>query len=88
MTLPSAEVRPTQISKYNTALQVGLIASTLLQSVYPLIVPATALTVLQYTTGMTTIWSGLSYLNGAGAVDLAKTSLRKSKNKRGGSIHR
>jgi cardiolipin synthase len=33
--IPSAEVRPTQISKYNTALQLGLMFSTAVAPVIP-----------------------------------------------------
>lgn len=44
--LPSAEVRPTTISKYNTALQLGLMGLTTLAPVVPLDL-ATSLTVMQ-----------------------------------------
>lgn len=44
--LPSAEVRPTTISKYNTALQLGLMGLTTLAPVVPVDL-ATSLTVMQ-----------------------------------------
>ncbi|EPS35716.1 hypothetical protein H072_10868 [Dactylellina haptotyla CBS 200.50] len=57
--LPSAEVKPTTISKYNTALQLLLLMTATAE---PLVATdiSTAMTTLQYTVGMTTIWSGLS----------------------------
>jgi cardiolipin synthase (CMP-forming) len=45
--LPSAEVRPTQISKYNTALQLGLMGLTTLAPVIPAVDLSTALSVMQ-----------------------------------------
>jgi cardiolipin synthase len=44
--LPSAEVRPTTISKYNTAFQLGLMGLTTLSPVVPLDL-TTSLTVMQ-----------------------------------------
>ncbi|RYP13508.1 hypothetical protein DL767_010693 [Monosporascus sp. MG133] len=67
--LPSAEVRPTTISKYNTFLQLGLMGATM---VNPLIAAdaSAAMTVLQYTVAVTTIWSGLSYVFRKDAVKI------------------
>lgn len=45
--LPSAEVRPTTISKYNTALQLGLVGMTTLAPVIPAIDMSSALGVMQ-----------------------------------------
>jgi len=65
--IPSAEVRPTTISKVNTALQLVLMGSTTispllaLDLVYPL-------QALQLTVAATTIWSGLSYVFSKNAV--------------------
>lgn len=75
--LPSAEVHPTTVSKYNTFLQLILIGSTL---ALPVITAGSAnaeflqqslgvdsthlnlgLTCLQYLVAGTTLWSGLSY---------------------------
>ncbi|KAI0318749.1 CDP-alcohol phosphatidyltransferase-domain-containing protein, partial [Amylostereum chailletii] len=61
--IPSAEVRPTQISKVNTALQLFLMGTT---TVSPLLAGMPGLNVflagLQWTVASTTIWSGLSYV--------------------------
>jgi len=46
--LPSAEVRPTLISKVNTALQLGLMGMTVLAPVIPAVEMSTALGVMQY----------------------------------------
>ncbi len=45
--LPSAEVRPTLISKYNTVLQLGLMGLTTLAPVIPAVDMGTALGVMQ-----------------------------------------
>ncbi|KAI0227603.1 hypothetical protein L0F63_006925 [Massospora cicadina] len=66
-TIPSAEVRPTRLSKANTFLQLGLVGSTLLGAM--LGVPAHPfLTGLQYTVAATTLGSGLSYIFSKDAV--------------------
>jgi len=75
--IPSAEVRPTYISKVNTALQLLLMGAT---TVSPLL-PATAIEFgsmalgvptflwgLQWTVATTTVWSGLSYIFSGGYV--------------------
>ncbi|KAK1925489.1 CDP-alcohol phosphatidyltransferase-domain-containing protein [Papiliotrema laurentii] len=63
--IPSAEVKPTQISKINTALQLVLMGVTTVSPLitYPIGVP---LEYLQWVVAGTTIWSGLSYVAGAG----------------------
>ncbi|KAK9711014.1 hypothetical protein K7432_008098 [Basidiobolus ranarum] len=66
-TLPSAEVRPTQISKVNTALQLLLMGSSLAGPVFGFS-ESIALTALQYTVGATTILSGASYVYSKDAV--------------------
>ncbi|KAL2201351.1 CDP-alcohol phosphatidyltransferase-domain-containing protein [Corynascus similis CBS 632.67] len=68
--LPSAEVRPTQISKYNTALQLGLMGLTTLAPVIPAVDMSTPLGVLQYVVATTTIWSGASYVYSKDAVKI------------------
>ncbi|KAG7290497.1 hypothetical protein NEMBOFW57_000499 [Staphylotrichum longicolle] len=68
--LPSAEVRPTQISKYNTALQLGLMGLTTLAPVIPAVDLSTALGVMQYVVATTTIWSGASYVYSKDAVKI------------------
>ncbi|KAG6841234.1 hypothetical protein C0991_000518 [Blastosporella zonata] len=59
--LPSAEIRPTTISKINTALQLALMGVT---TVHPLLPFELGLSLvgLQWTVATTTIWSGLSYI--------------------------
>ncbi|KAG5988429.1 hypothetical protein E4U54_004666 [Claviceps lovelessii] len=69
--LPSAEVRPTTISKYNTFLQLGLVGLTtaaplLHADISPL------LTTLQYGVAVTTLWSGASYIFSRDAVKILK----------------
>ncbi|CAK7232143.1 hypothetical protein SBRCBS47491_008168 [Sporothrix bragantina] len=80
--LPSAEVRPTTISKYNTFLQLALMGATtaapvlamsggtaaaLLGGPYDLY---PALTVMQYVVAVTTVWSGASYVFSKDAVKI------------------
>jgi cardiolipin synthase len=72
--LPSAEVHPTQISKWNTFLQLGLIGCTVAT---PLVTSSAVLSAvdvqtgiqgLQYLVAGTTLWSGASYLWSRDAV--------------------
>ncbi|KAI1768672.1 hypothetical protein GGR53DRAFT_476557 [Hypoxylon sp. FL1150] len=67
--LPSAEVRPTTISKYNTFLQLGLMGATMAT---PLIAAdvSVAMTGFQYLVATTTVWSGLSYVFSKDAVKI------------------
>ncbi|KAI1144652.1 hypothetical protein F5Y05DRAFT_34263 [Hypoxylon sp. FL0543] len=65
--LPSAEVRPTTISKYNTFLQLGLMGATMVSPLLSTDV-GVALTVFQYLVATTTVWSGLSYVFSKDAV--------------------
>ncbi|CEP17579.1 hypothetical protein [Parasitella parasitica] len=59
--IPSAEVKPTQISKINTALQLILMGFSL-TTVSMGVPSAEAMMALQWVVGGTTIWSGASYL--------------------------
>ncbi|AEO69358.1 0e3c1dad-94ad-43de-a0e3-ed6774ffec97 [Thermothielavioides terrestris] len=68
--LPSAEVRPTLISKYNTALQLGLMGLTTVAPVIPAVDLSTTLGILQYVVATTTIWSGASYVYSKDAVKI------------------
>ncbi|KAK3375446.1 CDP-alcohol phosphatidyltransferase-domain-containing protein [Podospora didyma] len=68
--LPSAEVRPTTISKYNTALQLGLMGLTTVAPVIPSVDLSTPLGVMQYVVAVTTIWSGASYVYSKDAVKI------------------
>ncbi|EIN03864.1 hypothetical protein PUNSTDRAFT_77504 [Punctularia strigosozonata HHB-11173 SS5] len=70
--IPSAEVRPTQISKYNTAFQLLLMGTTAISPILPIDL-AIPLTALQWTVATTTIWSGLSYVFSKDAVKLIST---------------
>ncbi|GAB0135380.1 hypothetical protein EsDP_00003720 [Epichloe bromicola] len=69
--LPSAEVRPTTISKYNTFLQLGLVGLT---TAAPLVHAdiSSMLAILQYTVAATTVWSGASYIFSRDAVKILK----------------
>lgn len=74
--LPSAEVRPSGISKVNTALQVGLIAVTMGGLAFPGLMVGEAargaLEVAWWVVGGTTVWSGVSYLGKGGVRILGK----------------
>lgn len=73
--LPSAEVKPTQISKVNTFLQLGLIGATMTGLAFPEMMGETAqagLEVSWWIVGGTTIWSGASYLGKGGVKILGK----------------
>ncbi|KAK7686198.1 hypothetical protein QCA50_010418 [Cerrena zonata] len=59
--IPSAEVRPTYISKVNTALQLLLMGTTTVSPILPVDI-GLGLQALQWVVGATTIWSGASYL--------------------------
>ncbi|MCJ1368015.1 hypothetical protein MMC16_007153 [Acarospora aff. strigata] len=67
--LPSAEVRPTTISKLNTALQLALIGGTTAMPLLSVDVQG-AMTAMQYLVATTTIWSGASYIYTKDAVKI------------------
>ncbi|KAJ0116540.1 cardiolipin synthetase [Diaporthe amygdali] len=67
--LPSAEVHPTTISKYNTFLQLALMGLTTMAPLVP-VVGGTPLTVMQYVVATTTVWSGASYVYSKDAVKI------------------
>ncbi|KUI64993.1 putative cardiolipin synthase (CMP-forming) [Cytospora mali] len=67
--LPSAEVHPTTISKYNTFLQLALMGLTTTAPVVPAL-NGTPLTVMQCVVAATTIWSGASYIYSKDAVKI------------------
>lgn len=98
--LPSAEVHPTTVSKYNTLLQLVLIGSTL---ALPVVVVAQqntetlqflglnlhdAITYLQWLVAGTTAWSGLSYAFLKNAVTIIGTdeALKAKQGARGRAI--
>lgn len=74
--LPSAEVRPTTISKYNTFLQLGLMGATMVAPVVAVDV-AGAMTAFQYLVASTTVWSGLSYVFSKDAVRILSEGKEK-----------
>ncbi|KAI0166229.1 hypothetical protein GGR57DRAFT_445924 [Xylariaceae sp. FL1272] len=78
--LPSAEVRPTTISKYNTFLQLGLMGATMVAPVVAIDVSA-AMSAFQYIVATTTIWSGLSYVFSKDAVRILSESKEKGRAK-------
>ncbi|KAF8075139.1 CDP-alcohol phosphatidyltransferase-domain-containing protein [Lyophyllum atratum] len=67
--LPSAEIRPTAISKINTALQLALMGTTTISPLLPFEL-GSSLTVFQWVVATTTVWSGLSYIFTKDAVRL------------------
>jgi cardiolipin synthase len=79
--MPTVNIKPTFISKVNTALQLVLMGSTLA-------VPAlglndtkmiqTALQVMQYTVGGTTVLSGLSYLLSKDTIQILRRKRQKN----------
>ncbi|KAH8821584.1 cardiolipin synthase-like protein [Xylogone sp. PMI_703] len=81
--LPSAEVHPTTISKYNTALQLALIGATTAMPLVTVDVHG-AMTALQYIVATTTIWSGASYVYTKDAVKIL--SQENSENKKDGHL--
>ncbi|KAK5664365.1 hypothetical protein OQA88_588, partial [Cercophora sp. LCS_1] len=68
--LPSAEVRPTTISKYNTFLQLALMGLTTVAPVVPGVDMSWGLGIMQYVVAATTIWSGASYVYSKDAVKI------------------
>ncbi|KAJ6782909.1 hypothetical protein PWT90_04898 [Aphanocladium album] len=67
--LPSAEVHPTTISKYNTFLQLALVGVTTAAPILPFDL-GQALTIMQYVVATTTVWSGASYIYTKDAVKI------------------
>ncbi|KAI5996755.1 CDP-alcohol phosphatidyltransferase-domain-containing protein [Pisolithus marmoratus] len=65
--IPSAEVRPTTISKFNTAAQLALMFGTTVAPIAPVYLSA-HLPKIQLLVAATTIWSGLSYVFSKDAV--------------------
>ncbi|KAG9327054.1 hypothetical protein KVV02_006531 [Mortierella alpina] len=65
--IPSAEVRPTMISKVNTVIQMGYICLSLMAPVFDF-TGHIGLEYLGYTCAATTIWSGASYVYTKDAV--------------------
>ncbi|KAI0901614.1 CDP-alcohol phosphatidyltransferase-domain-containing protein [Annulohypoxylon nitens] len=76
--LPSAEVKPTTISKYNTFLQLGLMGTTMVTPFVAADVSA-AMAAFQYLVATTTVWSGLSYVFSKDAVRILSQNKDKPK---------
>jgi len=76
--IPSAEVRPTAISKVNTALQLLLMGSTTISPLLPGVAVGFGLYLkgLQWTVAMSTIWSGVSYVFSKDAVRILSNARR------------
>ncbi|OKL56834.1 hypothetical protein UA08_07930 [Talaromyces atroroseus] len=75
--LPSAEVRPTTISKLNTALQLFLVGASMALPVLPEGLASAwglhdGLVGLQYIVALTTVSSAISYMRGSGVKILTK----------------
>ncbi|KAJ2161733.1 hypothetical protein GGF46_001237 [Coemansia sp. RSA 552] len=78
LSIPSVEVRPTAISKWNTALQLLLMGTTLTSPVFGVPADYIGLVALQWVTGATTVASGLGYLVSKDAVHrLTKAEVAK-----------
>jgi len=79
--LPSAEVHPTTISKYNTALQLALIGAT---TAMPLVTVdlSEVMTGMQYLVATTTIWSGASYIYTKDAVKILSQDVKRGESPR------
>ncbi|KAI1005969.1 hypothetical protein K3495_g2246 [Podosphaera aphanis] len=69
--LPSAEVHPTTISKYNTALQLALVGATTAMPVLTIDIDA-AMSIMHYVVATTTIWSGASYIYSRDVVKILR----------------
>ncbi|KAG8721404.1 hypothetical protein FRC08_013358 [Ceratobasidium sp. 394] len=76
--IPSAEVRPTDISKLNTVLQLTLMGTTTVAPILPLDL-SLQLSALQLTVAITTILSGLSYVFSKNAVKILTSNKSSSK---------
>ncbi|KAJ1730282.1 hypothetical protein LPJ72_004550 [Coemansia sp. Benny D160-2] len=78
LSIPSVEVRPTRISKWNTALQLLLMGATLASPVFGISADCIGLVGLQWLTGATTVSSGIGYLTSKDAVHrLTKSEVAK-----------
>jgi cardiolipin synthase len=77
--MPTAEVKATFISKVNTVLQLSLICSTVASPVFSGLIPQEFLVCLWYTTGVTTLFSGLGYLSMRGSYRVIKSKNKSSK---------
>ncbi|WOO76691.1 Cardiolipin synthase (CMP-forming) [Vanrija pseudolonga] len=77
VSMPSAEVQPTQISKINTALQLLLMGITTISPMVTAFPMDGILQALQWTVAVTTIWSGFSYVGASGYKFLKPPGAKK-----------
>lgn len=80
--LPSAQVKPTQISKINTLLQLILVGGATILPVLPAGFQSAVATPWMLYMGLvavTTVWSGFGYLGGGGATRLGQKAAEKTK---------
>ncbi|KAH7890883.1 CDP-alcohol phosphatidyltransferase-domain-containing protein [Phlebopus sp. FC_14] len=75
--IPSAEVRPTTISKFNTAAQLALMFVTTVAPIAPAYV-GLYLPEMQLMVAVTTIWSGLSYVFSKDAVRIVSETRKRN----------
>lgn len=83
--IPSVQLHPTTISKWNTAFQVVLMGGTLAgKALLDITAPHPALGALQALVAVTTIWSALSYVTTKDTVKflLQRRRRRRSNNKK------
>lgn len=62
ISIPSTEVKPSMVSKFNTVLQILLLGGTLSSSILGFPSDSVPLQTLHWLVAGTTIWSGLSYI--------------------------
>ncbi|KTW28548.1 hypothetical protein T552_01808 [Pneumocystis carinii B80] len=75
--IPSIEIKPTLISKINTALQHLLIGITITQPFIHLEILSVFLIPIQFLVFITTIWSGLSYVYAKDAIRILNSQINK-----------
>lgn len=77
LSLATAEMKPSLISKFNTASQLSLVFASLSSPLVPDLITGNMLTALQILTAVTTLVSGLNYLSFSGYQKIS--SIRKGK---------
>jgi cardiolipin synthase (CMP-forming) len=81
-TIPSVQLHPTTISKWNTAFQVALMGGTLAgKALLDITAPHPALDALQALVAVTTVWSALSYVTTKDTVKFLLQRRRRRRNK-------
>lgn len=77
LSMPTAEIKPTFISKVNTVLQLSLICTTLASPIFSNIIYPEYLETLWWTTAATTLFSGIGYLSMRGSYRVIKRGTSK-----------